>query len=250
MARTSHVMFHSKRRLGPAMRIVRDGIANIFAHTDAAPDSVSDKISDGAQHGVQNGRHGGQHHGQQNGAAHGEPDGALNGLHHGDRDGSADGASNGVRNGSQCGARNGAPHGRTLEQQLGVKFHVVDGVVVACKPGQPPPLEPIDHAEALLTWLQAQDQFVGLDVPSKTLEKMLYPHLAKQKRWKPFAWRLVAAELGALPAVEKRQWDRRSGADRQGAAPTVYYVPFPEEARAERALRERLMADGIVPTEG
>jgi hypothetical protein len=135
-------------------------------------------------------------------------------------------------------------------EQLGVEFHVIDGVVVACKPGQPPPLEPIDHAEELLTWLQAQEQFMGLEVPSKTLEMMLYPHLAERKRWKLFSWRLVAAEFCALPAVSKRQWDRRSGDDRRGPAPIVYYIPFPEESREERALRERLIADGIVPTEG
>jgi hypothetical protein len=29
-----------------------------------------------------------------------------------------------------------------------------------------------------------------------------------------------------------------------------FYVPFPEESREERALRERLIADGIVPREG
>jgi hypothetical protein len=87
-------------------------------------------------------------------------------------------------------------------------------------------------------------------VPSKTLEMMLYPHLGKQKKWKPFSWRLVAAEFSALPAVAKWQWDRRRGADRRGASPVVYYIPFPEEEREERARRERLIADGIVPTEG
>jgi hypothetical protein len=89
-----------------------------------------------------------------------------------------------------------------------------------------------------------------LQVPSETLEKILYPYLAKQKRWKPFAWRLVAAEFGVLPGVEKRQWDRRSGADREGPAPTVCRVPFPEEEQEERSRRERLIASGIMPTAG
>lgn len=227
MARISHGVFENKRRLGPGAALcngydsLRSGIGKMLGAAPADAIDVQHGSQDGAQHGQRNG----QQSGKQNGFQDGGPDGVQHGAHDGNQDGDQHGAPNGKSNGTQHGTQHGTP----LEQALGVEFHVVNGVVVACEPGQEPPLEPVDHAEELLIWLQGQEQFVDYEVPSTLLEKMLYPYLAEQRGWELYAWRTVATEFAALDGVRKRQLDLRSGIDRTGPTPPiVYYIPLPD----------------------
>ena len=250
MPRISHQVFDSKAPgsgpralLRSGYQSLRAGLATSLGLSAGAPagtnafDNVeqhgtADGVRHGFQQGVQDGPQRGQHDGQQHGKRDGSGDGALDGHHDGHHDGLHHGNHDGKSNGPQHGGQDGTTHGTALEHELGVEFHLVNGVVEAFEPGQDPPQEPIDHAEDLLTWLQGQALFAGCWVPSKLLEERLYPYLAKKMDWTPYAWRTIATEFAALDGVARRQDDRRRGNRRIGPTPVVYYIPFPNRNSA------------------
>jgi hypothetical protein len=238
MARISHQIFENKeRRLAPGAMLrkgydnLRAGIARRLGLPADAPSGSRNEngdFADGVRHGAQDGAQHGQRNGHQDGKQDGFQGGGLNGNQDGQCHGKQQAAPNGKSSGVHDGAKDGASHGTPtpLEQELGVEFHVVDGVVLAFCAGDLPPSTAYDHAETLLNWLQGQEQFEGNEVLSKMLEHLLYPHLAKQMGWKPYAWRTVATYFANLPGVRRRQVDRRSGIGRVGPTPVVYYIPF------------------------
>ena len=129
------------------------------------------------------------------------------GLSHGP----AHGIRSGVGNGFSPVGANGTGHGGTaIEQALGIKLHVIDGVVTPLPPGQEPPPNQREHAQAFLKWLQADQTFAGNEVPSELLEQELYPLFCEAEGFEPHSWRQVAHELKKLPGVTCRQLDRRN----------------------------------------
>lgn len=205
----------------------------VFDHKGRKRTGMFSRLWNGADNGTE---HGVQHeaqHGPENGTRNGVP----NGLPHvgtpgrapAERDGQRHGQPNEPQQSDRTGAWNGGSDLTTLERELGVEFHVANGVLMAFSPGQGPPPTVEDHAKALLAWLQDQEKFVGNEVPSRTLEELLYPHMVKQRGWEAYAWKTVANRLAFLPGVRKRQADLRKGIQRVGSCPLVYYIPSPDE---------------------
>ncbi len=113
----------------------------------------------------------------------------------------------------------------SIEQELGLKFHLIGGFVLALEPDQEPLPSPGAHAEAFLRWLQEQPLFPGNEVSARLLQHELYPRFAEYTRCTVYCWSTIARRLARLPGVEKRQVDCRGGSERQGYSPVVYRIP-------------------------
>ena len=184
------------------------------------PVECGDGVRNGIEHCESNSYQNGAHEGAQNGSA--------NGVHYGFTEGTSDEPSDGKQHGYQRGKSNGASHGSEIEQALGVEFHVVEGLVLACQPGHVPEPGAKEHVAAFLSWLQRQEHFPGNEVPARLLEEALYPLFCSAAGWEPFTWRTVAGLFRKLPGVKRRQVDGRTGGDRTGRMPVVYKIPRPK----------------------
>ena len=190
-------------------------------------------MSPGNSDGIYDGTLLGEPNGYQNGAHQGARNGSANGVHHGFTEGTPDEPSYGQQRGTRHGQQEGFTHGNghgirqgsEIEQALGLEFHVVDGLVLAYRPGLGPAPRVKEHAEAFLRWLQAQEPFAGNEVQARLLEDALYPFFCSAVGWEPYAWRTVAGRFRRLPGVRRRQVDRRTGDDRTGYMPVVYKIP-------------------------
>jgi hypothetical protein len=182
-----------------------------------------------SSHGVRDGTQHGQPNEYQDGAHEGAQHGSSNAVHRRITNGISDepshGKQHGTRHGHHQGQPSGASHGSAIEDALGLEFHIVDGVVLACEPGHVPAPGAVEHAWAFLRWLQRQDHFPGNEVPARLLEDALYPLFCSAAGWEPYAWRTVAGRFRRLPGVRRRQVDRRTGDDRTGYMPVVYKIP-------------------------
>ena len=111
----------------------------------------------------------------------------------------------------------------------GFELHVVDGRLIACRPGELPPLSLRAHTRAFLNWLQAHPKVPGNEVPVATLEHVLYWEFlwAADLPMKP--WRAVLGTLVKL-GVRKYQADWRDPAG-DGATPVVVKIAKPRRAK-------------------
>ena len=94
-------------------------------------------------------------------------------------------------------------------EQSGVELHVVDGRLIACRPGEPPPLGVHQHAQAFLDWLKAHDKVPGNEVPVAIMENVLYWDFLRETGLPTKPWRAVSDNLARLPGVKKYQADWR-----------------------------------------
>ena len=144
------------------------------------------------------------------GCSNGFDDGRSNVNGYGLGHGPAYGIKNGIGNGFSPGSANGTGRETAIEQELGVRLHVIDGVVTPLPPGQEPAPSQREHAQEFLRWLQADETFAGNEVPSSLLEEGLYPLFCEAAGFERHSWRQVAHELKKLPGVKCRQLDRRN----------------------------------------
>ena len=111
----------------------------------------------------------------------------------------------------QAASDNMVQGGEPSGELFGVELHVVDGRLLACRPGEPPPLSVRQHTQTFLDWLQAHPKVPGNEVPVATLEHVLYWEFlwAADLPMKP--WRAVLDTLVKL-GVRKYQADWRDPA--------------------------------------
>jgi hypothetical protein len=112
----------------------------------------------------------------------------------------------------------------------GVELHVVDGRLIACRPGEAPPLGVRQHAQALLEWLRDHDKVPGNEVPVSILEHVLYLDFLRDTGLAMKSWRAVSDILYGLPGIEKYQADWR---DPTGAGGTPVVVRIRKRRRAK-----------------
>jgi hypothetical protein len=105
----------------------------------------------------------------------------------------------------------------------GVELHVVDGRLIACRPGEPPPLSVRQHTQAFLDWLKAHDKVPGVEVPVAILEHNLYWDFLDDTGLPMKPWRAVLATLAKMPGVEKYQADWRD-TDLDAGTPVVVKI--------------------------
>ena len=75
---------------------------------------------------------------------------------------------------------------------------------------QPRPLEPVDHAQLFMDWLQHLDGFAGHRVVVSVL-KRLYEGFCKETNLRAFSWRRVAGEIRRITGDKKRYGRVASG---------------------------------------
>ena len=135
--------------------------------------------------------------------------------------------SGGNQCGNSCGSQGGNSGGDSCGPQCGssgdIELHVVDGRLIACGPGEPPPLSLHQHAKAFLEWLRDHEKVPGNEVPVAVMETVLYPTFTRETGLPMQHWRAVSAILEKLPGVKKYRADWR-GSDRIGDAPMVFKV--------------------------
>jgi hypothetical protein len=112
----------------------------------------------------------------------------------------------------------------------GVELHVVDGRLIACRPGEPPPLSVRQHTLAFLDWLRAHDKVPGNEVPVAILERVLYWEFLRETGLPMKPWRAVSDILAKLPGVKRYQADWRSPT---GEGPTPVVVKIAKRRRAK-----------------
>jgi hypothetical protein len=117
----------------------------------------------------------------------------------------------------------------------------VDGRLIACRPGEPPPLSLHEHTKAFLGWLRAHEKVPGVEVPVAILEHVLYWDFLNEAGLPPKSWRAVMSTLESM-GVRKYQADWRNPAG-NGATPIVVKIAKPRRAKVVRlAAAERRRA--------
>jgi hypothetical protein len=120
----------------------------------------------------------------------------------------------------------------------GVDLHVIDGRLIACRPGEPPPLSVREHAKAFLEWLKAHDKVPGNEVPVVILEHVLYWDFLQDANLPAKPWRAVLAILANMPGVKKYQADWRDPAG-DGTTPVVVKIGKPRRAKIVKLAERR-----------
>jgi hypothetical protein len=116
-----------------------------------------------------------------------------------------------------------AQSGEEYEEPSGVELHVVDGRLIACRPGEPPPLSVREHTQMFLEWLRAHDKVPGVEVPVALMEHVLYWDFLRETGLPMRSWRTVSDILAKLPGVEKYQADWRD-TDIDAGTPVVVKI--------------------------
>ena len=224
MALNSHDHQTRRRRLGPAVASLGNGVSGVRA---ALVKALGVGSSEGS---ARNGKTNEHHHGMNHGSNHGNERGKINGRPHGNSHGDDHGHHDGVQSGKLDGPLDGK-HRSELERELDLDFHVVGGLVHACAPGTSPPLGATYVARAFLAWLQSRPPFPGNEVPARIIEDHLYPFFAETELEgmdRSYSWRTIAVRFADLPGVKRRQRDGRVGSDRAGPSLIVYRIPAAE----------------------
>jgi hypothetical protein len=120
----------------------------------------------------------------------------------------------------------------------GVELHAVDGRLIACRPGEPPPLSVRQHAQAFLDWLQAHDKVPGNEVPVVVMEHILYWDFLRETGLPMKSWRAVSDTLAKLPGVKKYQADWRDPTG-EGPTPVVFKISRRRRAKVVRLAERR-----------
>ena len=112
----------------------------------------------------------------------------------------------------------------------GIELHIVDGRLLACNPGEPPPLSVREHTKAFLEWLRDHEKAPGVEVPVAVLEHVLYWDFLRDTGLPMKSWRTVSDILAKLPGVKKYQADWR---DPTGEGPTPIVFKVSKRRRAK-----------------
>jgi hypothetical protein len=123
-------------------------------------------------------------------------------------------------------------------QQSGVELHVVDGRLIACRPGEPPPLSVREHTQAFLEWLRDHEKVPGVEVPVAILEHTLYWDFLYEVGLPMKPWRAVLATLSKMPGVEKYQADWRD-TDVDAGTPVVVKIRRRRRAKVVKLTERR-----------
>jgi hypothetical protein len=121
-----------------------------------------------------------------------------------------------------------------------VDLHVVDGRLIACRPGEPPPLSIREHTKLFLRWLKAHDQVPGVEVPVAILEHVLYWDFLRGASLPPKPWRAVIDTLVSM-GVRKYQADWRDTLE-PGGTPVVVKIAKGRQRAKVVKLAERRRA--------
>jgi hypothetical protein len=121
---------------------------------------------------------------------------------------------------------------------FGVDLHVVDGRLIACRPGEPPPLSLRQHTRAFLDWLRAHPKVPGNEVPVTLLDDVLYWDFLHETGLPMKSWRAVSDTLVKFPGVKKYQADWRNPAG-EGPTPVVIKISKPRRAKVVRLAARR-----------
>jgi hypothetical protein len=105
----------------------------------------------------------------------------------------------------------------------GVELHVVDGRLIACRAGEPPPLSIRQHTQVFLEWLREHEKVPGNEVPVAIMEHILYWDFLGDTGLPMKPWRAVSDVLAKLRGVEKYQADWRAPTG-EGPTPVVFKV--------------------------
>jgi hypothetical protein len=224
MARHSHEIFDSK---GPARGLVQRARHALGWH--------------GPEGGPEGGRTGGNSSGPEAGLKAEFTAGSEGGLTSGFTAGSEGGLTSGLSAGEASGSGGVAQPGSTPAvhpesgstvhpgEPSGVELHVVDGRLIACRPGEPPPLSVREHTQAFLGWLKVHDKVPGVEVPVTTLEHFLYWDFLRETGLRMKPWRAVLTTLVKL-GVRKYQADWREPTG-DGPTPVVVKITKPRRAK-------------------
>ena len=120
----------------------------------------------------------------------------------------------------------------------GVELHVVDGRLIACRPGERPPLSLRQHTEAFLEWLRDHPMVPGNEVPVSTMEHVLYWDFLCDTGLPMKSWRAVGDVLMKLRGVEKYQADWRNPAG-EGPTPMVFKIRKRRRAKVVQLAQRR-----------
>jgi hypothetical protein len=131
-----------------------------------------------------------------------------------------------------------AQGGELSGELSGVELHVVDGRLIACKPGEPPPLSVRQHTQVFLEWLRAHEKVPGNEVPVALMADVLYWDFLGDTGLPMKSWRTVSDILAKLPGVDKYQADWRDPAGR-GPTPIVFKIRKPRRAKVVRLAERR-----------
>jgi hypothetical protein len=111
-------------------------------------------------------------------------------------------------------------------------LHAVDGRLIACLPGEPPPLSLREHTKAFFEWLRKHPKVPGNEVQVAIMEHVLYWDFLGDAGLSPKPWRTASDILAKLPGVEKYQADWRSPTG-EGPTPVVFKVSKRRRPRAQ-----------------
>ena len=236
MTRHSHEIFDSKGRRGLVQRARQalgwvDGLEGVKESVRAS----------GATDGPESGPEGGRTGGNWSGFTTGETSGSATVDYGGNPTGNADVAQR--RNSTVVLPEPGnvVQPGEEYGEPDGVELHVVDGRLIACRPGEPPPLSLRQHTEAFLEWLRDHPQVPGNEVPVAIMEHVLYWDFLRETGLPMKTWRPVSDTLAKLPGVKKYQADWRAPTG-EGPTPMVFKISKRRHAKVVdlgAAKRER-----------
>lgn len=226
MARHSHEIFDSK---GPSR-----GLVQRAHHSLGWPDGP-----EGVKASVQqSGPEGGSTGGNSSGFTGGEQSGLGAAIQGGNSPGNVavvqPGSTTVVHPEPDNLVQGGEPSG----EPSGVDLHVVDGRLIACRPGEPPPLSVRQHTQAFLDWLKAHDKVPGNEVPVVVLEHVLYWDFLRDTGLPMKPWRAVSDILAKLRGVKKYQADWRDPTG-EGSTPVVVKIAKPRRAKVVRLAERR-----------
>jgi hypothetical protein len=223
-------------------------------HSDEVFDSKDGLVQRARQALGWHGPEGGQEAGRTGGSSSGPEAGLRAGFTAGSEGGLMSGLAAGAGTVVQAGNSSGISPGSTpvvhsepsgpvqAGEQSGVELHVVDGRLIACRPGEPPPLSVRQHTEAFLAWLRAHDKVPGVEVPVAILERVLYWEFLRDTGLPMKPWRTVSDILVKLPGVKKYQADWRSPTG-EGPTPVIVKITRPRRAKVVKlAAAERKRA--------
>jgi hypothetical protein len=140
--------------------------------------------------------------------------------------------------GSDSTVQDGKPSGDPDGQQSGVELHVVDGRMIACRPGERPPLSVREHTQVFLEWLRDHEKVPGVEVPVAILEHTLYWDFLRDTGLPMKPWRAVLATLAKMPGVEKYQADWRD-TDVDAGTPVVVKIKRRRRAKVVQLTQRR-----------
>jgi hypothetical protein len=123
-----------------------------------------------------------------------------------------------------------------------VELFAVDGRLILCRAGEPPPPSVRQHTKAFLDWLKAHDKVPGNEVPVAILEAFLYEDFLREAGLPRKPWRTVSDMLAKL-GVKRYRADWRDPMTGEGPTPVVVKIAKRRRAKVvQLAAAERKRA--------